>query len=111
MTKRDVETAIRVVSRLNFMAAYGHDPEVCLATNRTLAALRKTPCGASQPPPMQTPSPRRRTRPALCLACALALCAAVCGCATTDQGATDDPADGIEGVIDPVTERPVQHVL
>ena len=72
---------------------------------------RKTPCGASQPSNVQTPSPRRRTRPSLCLACALALCVAVCGCATTDQGATDDPADGIEGVIDPVTERPVQHVL
>ncbi len=39
-TAAEIETAIRVVQRINYGAAYGHDPELCAATSKTLNALR-----------------------------------------------------------------------
>ena len=39
-TAEEIETAIRVVQRINYGAAYGHDPELCAATSKTLSALR-----------------------------------------------------------------------
>ncbi len=39
-TAAEIETAIRVVQRINYGAAYGHDPELCAATSKTLGALR-----------------------------------------------------------------------
>ena len=39
-TSAEIETAIRVVQRINYGAAFGHDPELCRATSKTLNALR-----------------------------------------------------------------------
>ena len=39
-TAAEIETAIRVVQRINYGAAYGHDPELCRSTAKTLDALR-----------------------------------------------------------------------
>jgi len=39
-TAAEIETAIRVVQRINYGAAYGHDPKLCAATAETLGALR-----------------------------------------------------------------------
>ena len=39
-TAAEIETAIRVVQRINYGAAFGHDPELCRATSKTLNALR-----------------------------------------------------------------------
>ena len=39
-TAAEIETAIRVVQRINSGAAYWHDPKLCAATSKTLGALR-----------------------------------------------------------------------
>jgi len=39
-TSAEIETAIRVVQRINYGAAFGHDSELCRATSKTLNALR-----------------------------------------------------------------------
>lgn len=39
-TATEIETAIRVVQRINYGAAYGRNPKLCAATAETLDALR-----------------------------------------------------------------------
>ena len=39
-TAAEIETAIRVVQRINYGAAYGRNPKLCAATSETLTALR-----------------------------------------------------------------------
>ena len=39
-TAAEIETAIRVVQRMNYGAAYGRNPKLCAATSKTLGALR-----------------------------------------------------------------------
>jgi hypothetical protein len=39
-TATEIETAIRVVQRINYGAAYGRNPKLCAATGQTLRALR-----------------------------------------------------------------------
>ena len=38
-TPDEIETAVRVVRRINFGAAYGRDPKLCAASNEVLRAL------------------------------------------------------------------------
>lgn len=45
----EIATAVRVVQRINYGAAYGHDPELCAATSKTLGALRAANAGAQAP--------------------------------------------------------------
>jgi hypothetical protein len=40
LTRLQIERAILFVERINHGAAYGHDPELCLASNRVLTAMR-----------------------------------------------------------------------
>jgi len=40
LTRLQIEQAILFVERINHGAAYGHDPELCRASNRVLTAMR-----------------------------------------------------------------------
>ena len=40
LTRLQIERAILFVERINHGAAYGHDPELCRSTAKTLDALR-----------------------------------------------------------------------
>jgi hypothetical protein len=59
-TDAEIETAIRVVQRINYGAAYGRDPELCRSTAKTLGALRAANAageGAAKPYPAPAGSP------------------------------------------------------
>ena len=44
-TAAEIKTAIRVVQRINYGAAYGRNPDLCVATSKTLDALRAANLG------------------------------------------------------------------
>ena len=48
-TAAEIETAIRVVQRINYGAAHGRNPKLCAATSETLTALRSANAAGQTP--------------------------------------------------------------
>ena len=99
-------------NRLHVMACdvpRDYCPHLPHALRAKLWAQRKSPCTASPRRPMPTHAGKPWRAGCAILA---TICLLLSGCATDDPPpAVGDEAYPLPGVLDPVTERPVSHVL